>query len=68
MEQQLSDNVISNRKTHESLLSAERQLSQLDAENILLRQLRVLAPCLAGVDAPARGSGVVAGQHQETKP
>ena len=41
MEQQLSDNVISNRKTHESLLSAERQLSQLDAENILLRQLRV---------------------------
>jgi hypothetical protein len=41
MEQQLSDNAISNRKTHESLLSAERQLSQLDAENILLRQLRV---------------------------
>lgn len=41
MEQQLSDNVTSNRKTHESLLSAERQLSQLDAENILLRQLRV---------------------------
>jgi hypothetical protein len=41
MEQQLSDSAISNRKTHESLLSAERQLSQLDAENILLRQLRV---------------------------
>lgn len=41
IEQQLSENAISNRKTQESLLSAERQLSQLDAENILLRQLRV---------------------------
>ena len=41
MEQQLAESTTLTRKTQDSLKAAERQISQLDAENILLRQLRV---------------------------
>jgi hypothetical protein len=37
----MSENTIKAKKTLDSLFAAQRQLSQLDAENILLRQLRV---------------------------
>ena len=41
LEQQITENNAKAKKSLESLLAAQRQLSQLNAENILLRQLRV---------------------------